>query len=124
MTETAHLPKHLGYHGEIAMTAKLERDGMVAVLISKGFGAGWYTWNRSTDYSEAMLFDPEMADAILANDSAKTHEIALRKYPDAYSGGVSDLVVVWVEKNSRFIINEYDGNESLWLQNELNWITA
>lgn len=88
---------------------KFEKDGRVAVLVSRGFGAGWSTWNSDP----ATVFDPEMVKAVLDNDHAKANEIAARKYPDAYAGGVNDLVVEWVDKGDRFEIHEYDGSESL-----------
>lgn len=91
------------------MTEKLERDGQIAVLVSRGFGAGWSTWNSEP----ASVFDPEMAQAVLDGDNAKAEAIAKRKYPDAYTGGVSVLVVEWVTKGDRFEIHEYDGSESL-----------
>lgn len=91
------------------MTEKLERDGKVAVLVSPGYGAGWSTWNSEP----ASVFDPEMAEAVLAGDNARAETIARRKYPDAYTGGVGQLTVQWVAKGDRFEINEYDGSESL-----------
>jgi len=45
-------------------------------------------------------------------------------WPKEYSGGVQDLVVVWVPEGKEFIIEEYDGSESLMLKEEYNWITA
>lgn len=88
---------------------KLERDGKIAVLVAPGFGAGWSTWNSGPN----LMFDPEMAQAVLDGDNTKAEKIANRKYPEAYMGGVSSLVVEWVPKGARFEIQEYDGNESL-----------
>ena len=89
---------------------KLERDGMIAVLVSPGFGAGWYSWNP--DY-QGLLFDKEIVEAVLAKDRAKAIAIAERKYPGCYTGGGEDLVVNWVAKGTKFEIHEYDGSESL-----------
>jgi hypothetical protein len=94
------------------MVAKLERDGKIAILVSRGFGAGWSTW-CSDEASTAAVFDPDMAQAVLDGNHRKAESIALDKYPGEYTGGVADLVVEWVEKGSRFEINEYDGSESL-----------
>lgn len=99
---------------------KLERDGKVAVLVSPGFGAGWSTWNSDHD----LMFDPEIAQAVLDNDHYKAEKIATNKYPDAYLGGISDLIVRWVNKGERFKINEYDGSETLVLESEMRWTVA
>jgi hypothetical protein len=34
---------------------KVERDGMVGVLVSLGLGAGWSTWNE--EHSETLCMD-------------------------------------------------------------------
>jgi hypothetical protein len=35
---------------------KLIRDDKVAVLVSPGFGAGWYTWH----WVEELIYDPSL----------------------------------------------------------------
>jgi hypothetical protein len=87
---------------------KLIMDGKVAVLISGGFGAGWSTW-----CGEEVLFDKDVALAVLGESDETPLEVAKRKFPDAYYGGVDGLRVEWVPKGQRFEINEYDGRESL-----------
>ena len=39
------------------MKDRVIRDGLVAVVYSPGFGAGWYTWNLE---SPEILFDPNI----------------------------------------------------------------
>lgn len=90
---------------------KLEKDGKVAVVISPGFGAGWSTWN--TAIRDALLFDPEIARAVLDGDRVKAASIAERKYPGGYFGGACDLTVEWLDKGTIFEVEEYDGSESL-----------
>jgi hypothetical protein len=89
---------------------KLERDGNVAVLISPGYGAGWYSWNSK---HEGMLFDRDIAEFVLAGKQAQAVAVAERKYPGIYKGGGDDLTVAWVPKGQRFEVDEYDGNESI-----------
>lgn len=104
------------------MVQKLIRDGKVAVLVSKGFGAGWSTWNH--DETE-MLFDPEIAQ--LLEDGVPKHQIeklASKKYPNAYLGGLGDLVVQWLPVGAKFIVEEYDGAESLLVNIETTWKVA
>jgi len=43
---------------------KVIRDGKVAVLISHGFGAGWYSWN--TEYQQ-LLFHPKLVEMVEQN---------------------------------------------------------
>lgn len=90
---------------------KLEKDGKVAILYSPGYGAGWSSWN--SDHSPAIIFDPEIVEAILTDDKAKAESIAQAKYQGAYLGGLRDLEVEWITKGDRFEIHEYDGSESI-----------
>ena len=39
------------------------------------------------------------------------NEYIMNTYQGIYTGGVEDLVVVWVDEGEEFIINEYDGSE-------------
>ena len=102
-------------------TDRVIRNGHVAVLISPGFGAGWSTWN--TDVAEQCLFDPAVVDWV---ENGKQGLPPLDHYNDDYfsSGGASDLIVMWVKAGSRFIVNEYDGSESLTLEEDIPFFTA
>ena len=101
---------------------KLIRDGMVAVLVSPGYGAGWYTWN--TDFPEC-LYDPEIVKIVLGEAEGDIGEIVKNKFgDDFYSGGFDQLTVVWVPVGSRFRIAEYDGSESLILEENDDWKIA
>jgi hypothetical protein len=90
---------------------KVVRDGLVAILISPDFGAGWYTWSSKMD--ESMLFDPDLVAAVEANDHALMGKIAAEKWPGEYAGGLRDLEIIWLPEGTRFAITEYDGNESI-----------
>lgn len=90
---------------------KIEKDGMIAVLYSPGYGAGWSTWNSYC--KETLCMDSEIVQAVIDGDINKAIEVALKKCPDIYTGGAEDLVVEWVKKGDMFEISEYDGNESI-----------
>lgn len=90
---------------------KIERDGMVAVLVSPGFGAGWSTWN--SEHRETLCMDAEIVQAVLDKDIDKAVTIARQKCGDFYEGGAHDLTVKWVKKGAAFEIDECDGRESL-----------
>lgn len=98
----------------------------VAVLYSPGFGAGWYSWNR--EYT-GMLFDPKIVLWVLKGkpkqEQYKIEDYVTTKYSDAYVGSnLDDLDVRWVPEGVRFRVHEYDGNESIVLESEEEWITA
>ena len=102
---------------------KVIQDGKVAGLISRGFGAGWSTWDQ--EYPE-LLVDPFIVNLLLEdpNEMDKIKAYMDLKYPDAYTGGLEDLVVQWVPQGERFRIHEYDGSESLVLESEEKWVIA
>jgi hypothetical protein len=103
---------------------KVVRDGKVAVLVSPGYGAGWYTWNEA---HPELLFLPRVVEMVL--NQASHYDIvdyveSIYGEDDVYTGGASDLKVVWVPQGSQFRIEEYDGSESLKLKDSEDWITA
>ena len=99
---------------------KVIRDGKVAVLISYGFGSGFYTWGAPLE----AIFDPKLVELVESENFDGAEEYVMNTYPDVYTGGVGDLVVVWVDEGEDFIINEYDGSETIQLKNKTEWITA
>ena len=99
---------------------KLIRDGQVAVLVSPGYGAGWYSWHSN----EQLLFDPSIVQWIEEDDREKIQAYLELRYPDETTIGLEDLVVEWVPVGARFRIEEYDGAESLVLESTQRWITA
>lgn len=101
---------------------KIERDGMVAVLVSHGFGAGWSTWN--SEYRETLCMDSEIVQAVLDGDKAKAVKIAKQKCCDFYDGGIEGLTVEWVKKGAEFEIYECDGSESLHIIGDHDYMVA
>lgn len=104
------------------MVNKLIRDGRVAVLVSHGFGAGWYSWH----YDERLLFEPTIAEMLEKNvDIYEIEKYCEKTYGnEIYYGGLDGLSIVWVPVGMRFRIEEYDGAESLKMEQEVHWITA
>jgi hypothetical protein len=99
---------------------KLVRDGQVAVLVSPGFGAGWYSWH----HVEELLYDPSVVEWLEQGEMSKIEAYLALKYQDEYFGGLEDLEVKWVPVGARFRIDEYDGSESLVLEINEHWMTA
>jgi hypothetical protein len=98
---------------------KVVRDGKVAVLISDGWGAGFHTWGAPVE----AIFDPTLVDLI----ERQQYEDAIKYVESTYPydvTAVEDLVVQWIPEGAKFIIMEYDGNESIAMLDEVKWITA
>jgi len=92
---------------------RVVRDGMVAVLVSPGYGAGWSTWGKSS-LREQKLFCPRMVLALESGASkAELLKIATEEFPEEYSGGVEQLLVEWVREGEPIRIDEYDGSERI-----------
>lgn len=116
------------------------RDGKVAVLFSPSHGAGWWTWNsyRGEEQWDStwLLFDAELVYLVEEkNKYAPTalgyqnwvsliYEYCNRNYPGMYTGGAEDLEISWLPEGTKFIINEYDGSESIQIIDNINWMTA
>jgi len=101
---------------------KLVRDGKVAVLVSAGFGAGWYTWHHIPE----LLFDPDvvkMVELDWPQDLIKAH---CEKFygNNHFFRGVDRLGIQWVPEGTKFRIDEYDGAETLVTQDQDEWIIA
>ena len=76
---------------ECNMLEKYEVNGKVAVLISPGFGAGWYSWN--TEYPQ-MIFDPAIVKMLEGYPDGCRSEIEKyceQAYPEAFLGGVDEI---------------------------------
>jgi hypothetical protein len=96
-------------------------DGLVAVLYSPGFGAGWYSWHNIAE----LLFDPKVVDMVLEKTSAETIELYCKTvYGDHYYAGSSDLEVAWVPTGTEFVIDDFDGNETITFKDKVTWVTA
>jgi hypothetical protein len=45
-------------------------------------------------------------------------------YPDAYTGGLDTLEVDWLPVGAHFLIEEYDGNETICIRDNTKWLVA
>jgi hypothetical protein len=100
---------------------KLIRDGMVAVLFSPDYGAGWYTWNPTMP---ELLFDPAIVKLVEEEKFDELQTYVELKYPDIYKGGMDELTVTWIPEGSLFRVNEYDGAETVEVQDDADWFVA
>lgn len=100
---------------------KVIRNGMVAILYSPGYGAGWYSWN--TKYKE-LLFHPKLVEMVEngRRDELTDEWIKDNLGIDIYASGARKLEIEWIPEGSNFTIDEYDGSESV--NTLLEFITA
>ncbi len=100
---------------------KVIREGKVAVLVSYGYGAGWYSWNP--EYKE-ILFHPKLVELVEQKRTSEiTEEFMMENLGiNMYPCGVSGLSIVWVKEGTAFEIDEYDGAESLKTLNDLTLV--
>lgn len=107
---------------EIISGRAYNENGEVGVLISHGYGAGWYTWH----YNEDLLFDPVVVRMVLEHKSGQEIlEYCQGRYgDDDYYGDLEGLEVYWLKPGTEFRIDEYDGAESLVLASDQTWMKA
>jgi hypothetical protein len=102
---------------------KVIKDGFVAVLYSPGYGAGWYTWHQIPE----LIYDPAVVDMVERKVSSEAIiQYCEEKYPSFTKCylGAEDLQISWIKEFRVFIINEYDGNESIQFREDINWLVA
>lgn len=100
----------------------------VAVLVSPGYGCGWYTWHQC----EELIFAPNIVEKVLRCESITIEDIAEAleiTVDEAEERGLdlytrSQLRVRWIKENEGFSIDEYDGAESLVLEKDMRFIYA
>jgi hypothetical protein len=91
---------------------KVIRDGKVAVLISHGFGAGWYSWN--TEHQQ-LLFHPKLVEMVEQGREKEIDDEWVEENLgiEIYAGGSDGLSIHWLPVGTAFEVDEYDGAESL-----------
>ena len=101
----------------------INEDGKVGVLISPGYGAGWSTWN---DNKEFCLFDKRLVELAIAGvcEEEVEEQIESMDIGHVCCSGWEDVVIHWVEPNEMFVVDEYDGSESLTYLSCIRTFTA
>jgi hypothetical protein len=105
---------------------KVIRDGKVAVLVSRGYGAGWSTW-VADEYRDIYLFHPTLIQMVEEERHIEITTEWMEKelgLEDVYTGGTDGLEIEWVPVGTKFVIDEYDGAESIRTIDNFYWITA
>jgi len=96
---------------------KLYNDkGQVAVAVSKGYGAGWSSW------SDVNPMDKQYNELFLKGDIEAAKKLS--KKNGEYAEGAEEVELIWLDPDTKFIINEYDGSESLQILEKINHYIA
>lgn len=96
---------------------KLVREGLVAILISSGYGAGWSSWNEN---DERLIFGKKIAEMVEQDRKEEITAEWIREncgIDDVYTGGTDNLEIVWLPVGTKFYIEEYDGSEMVIREN-------
>ena len=99
---------------------KVVENGMVKVLYAPGWGGGFLTWGAPVE----AIFDPKLIELVENNKIQESIDYITSTYPEAYTGDIEDLTVGLVPEGAEFMIDEYDGSESIVLKDQINWIKA
>ena len=102
---------------------KVVRDGKVAVLLSRGYGAGWGSWNYGVH--EVIMFHPKIVQMVEDGREMDITEEWLEKelgLEEVFTGGRDGLYIKWVPEGTRFRIDEYDGAETIITDEDLDMV--
>lgn len=91
---------------------KMVRDGMVAILYSPGFGAGWSSWGQPWMATDKRLVETFEAGAHVGDVA---EQIAAAEHDSDYICvlAANELALKWLPVGTRYFIDEYDGSESV-----------
>ena len=96
---------------------KLIIDGKVAVAVSYGYGAGWSTWNGINPMDARF-------NTLFLNGEIDEIKKICEEEDLGYAGGAEDVTIEWIPVGIKFVIEEYDGAESINEIDDYNWMTA
>jgi hypothetical protein len=99
------------------MMEKIIKDGMVAVAVHSSYGSGWSTSNH-VDCRDAR-FNSLFLEGKWEEAKELCEELQL-----GYSGAARGVEIEWVPLKTFFVLNEYDGRESVRELNDFSWIEA
>lgn len=105
----------------------VNEEGKIGVIVSPGYGAGWSSWVSDETKPRAWF----AMDKTLVEFKLNGADIeAVKKYIKesgvdyCYMGGWEEAIVQWVSKGTSFLIDEYDGNETLEYADEVEYMVA
>lgn len=89
------------------------------VLISRGYGAGWSTWNNPALASDARIVEAFENGITEEEMEQLCKELGITDvYGSVYMGGFDELEVVEIPAGALFKVQEYDGSEYIEIAEE------
>lgn len=108
------------------MVEKVVRNGQVAVIISRGWGAGWSTWTLNPSYVDILLYHPKLVQLVESQEHYSMNRDTFAQWmktelgiADTYFGGYEGLDVRWITQGTKFKVEEYDGAEYIITEADL-----
>ena len=102
---------------------KVVRDGKVAIVLSRGYGSGWGSWNYGVH--DVIMFHPKIVQMVEEGREMDITEEWLKSelgLEEVFTGGRDGLYIKWVPEGTRFRIDEYDGAETIITDEDLNMV--
>lgn len=104
---------------------KVIRNGKVAVLYSPNFGAGWYSWHHTPE----LVFHPRLVELIEQKRNSEINDELIAEILGIDEDDVPyissrEVIIAWIDEGTVFKIDEYDGAESIVLQENEDLLTA
>ncbi len=103
------------------VTPKRIVNGETAVIIQSEYGTGWSTANPGLPQ---LLFDPVVVNFILNDQKEKIVPYCQSRYVGGNFYNGETLELVWLAQNTEFIVQDYDGLESILIKDHTPWVTA
>lgn len=109
---------------------RVVENGRVAVLYSPGYGSGWSTWNTTHRFRARCLFDPVIVQWVRDGKPSVQKNLMETYLYDVYGAdfyvgtNLDSLEIEWIPQGTQFIVEEYDGSESIRFSHDVQWITA
>lgn len=108
---------------------KKRQNGQVAVVISRGYGAGWSTW-ADPYIANALMFHPKLVELVESGKHKGMSQKDIKKFlkdeigvvTQFYLGGWNGLAVEWVPIGTAFKIEEYDGAEQVVTKEQFPYV--
>ena len=94
------------------------------VLVSRGFGAGWSSWNTPRIAYDKKVIDYWLEHRDTCNSQQISDDLAKLGFPGVYVSRTNwfNLDLEWVPAGVRWRIHEYDGAETVEHLNMASYI--
>jgi hypothetical protein len=121
----------------------ITQDGLVAALVSSGYGGGWSTSCYEPSLRKQMILDSRLVQYVASEDFKEYFSSNIKNNKEYFTelcnslfskdtvednymniDGFSQLCIEFIKNDSYFRIVEYDGYESIEIFNPTNYMTT